>query len=48
MGLLDRALSLRGVSEIVVECRRCGTTLSRGASVCPVCGSTEIATYEFD
>jgi rubrerythrin len=45
MGLIDRALSLRPDTETIVECRRCGTTLSRGSSVCPVCESTDIAVY---
>ncbi|MFC4438847.1 MULTISPECIES: hypothetical protein [Natrialbaceae] len=30
-------------TEVHVECRRCGRTLSRDATDCPCCGSTDIA-----
>jgi len=32
-------------SEVVVECRHCGTNLSPDADQCPDCGSSEIASY---
>ncbi|MFP4591345.1 MAG: hypothetical protein ACLFM8_07780 [Halobacteriales archaeon] len=33
-------------SERFHECRDCGTTLDVPARVCPVCDSTEIASYD--
>ena len=47
MNLFGRTIFETGGS-VVVECRRCGKTLDTGATVCSVCDSTEIATYEFD
>lgn len=45
MGLIG-SLVLRDDSETVVaECRKCGTTVERGAQTCPSCGSDEIAIY---
>jgi len=45
MRLLDRVVSGRGPS-VVVECRRCGTTVDRGTVTCPVCESRDIVTHE--
>jgi rubrerythrin len=28
------------------ECRRCGTTVDCDTATCPVCGSSEIASYD--
>jgi RNA polymerase subunit RPABC4/transcription elongation factor Spt4 len=33
-------------TTLVVECRRCGTTVDRGTTTCPVCESSEIARHE--
>ncbi|SDW95172.1 hypothetical protein SAMN05443574_11074 [Haloarcula vallismortis] len=30
-----------------LECRRCGTTLETDGTTCPVCGSSNIAQYDF-
>lgn len=39
--------SIRGRSSATFhECRDCGTTLDGPTSACPVCDSTEIASYE--
>ncbi|RXK47890.1 hypothetical protein EAF64_14730 [Halorientalis pallida] len=35
-----------GGSEVVVECRHCGTTVSSKAEECPDCGGSEICRYE--
>lgn len=43
MGLLG---SGRGNHSRYFECRTCGTTVDEGTSVCPACGSAEIAEYE--
>lgn len=32
--------------DVVVECRRCGTTLDASAETCPVCDSGDVARYE--
>lgn len=32
-------------TEVVWECRQCGTNLSPGADECPDCGSDEIGRY---
>ncbi|QLG62519.1 zinc-ribbon domain-containing protein [Halorarum salinum] len=39
---------LFATDEVVHECRECGVTVEEGAEVCPNCGSTEIARYEFE
>lgn len=35
-------------ATVIHECRHCGTDFDDHRDHCPVCGSTEIATYEFD
>ncbi|MFC4541724.1 hypothetical protein ACFO5R_07265 [Halosolutus amylolyticus] len=30
---------------VVVECRRCGTSVERGARACPTCNCDDIVTY---
>jgi rubrerythrin len=45
MKLFDRVLFRREQSVVVVECRRCGTTVERGTVTCPVCDSTDIVTH---
>jgi uncharacterized OB-fold protein len=32
--------------DVVVECRRCGTTVSPATDVCPECGATAFSRYE--
>ncbi|EJN57295.1 hypothetical protein HSB1_42580 [Halogranum salarium B-1] len=32
---------------VIHECRYCGTTLDSTDDSCPVCGSTDVATYRF-
>lgn len=32
---------------VIYECRHCGTDFDEPCDQCPVCGATEIATYEF-
>lgn len=32
-------------SDVVVECRQCGTNLSPDTDECPECGSVEIGRY---
>jgi len=34
-------------TDLIIECRRCGTTLESGdVERCSECGSSEIATYQ--
>jgi len=33
-------------SQVIYECRRCGTTIDRGTECCPVCDAAEIARYD--
>jgi RNA polymerase subunit RPABC4/transcription elongation factor Spt4 len=33
-------------SELVVECRDCGANVEPETDICPICNSTEIASYE--
>jgi rubrerythrin len=48
MGLLEVIRGPEGGgSDSVYECRNCGTTVSSETDECPVCGSSEIATYRF-
>ena len=35
-------------ATVIHECRHCGTDFDEHRDHCPVCGSAEIATYEFD
>lgn len=35
-------------ATVIHECRHCGTDFDDHRDRCPVCGATEIATYEFD
>ncbi|OVE84395.1 FmdB family zinc ribbon protein [Natronolimnobius baerhuensis] len=35
-------------ATIIYECRHCGTDFDEDLDHCPVCESTEIATYTFD
>jgi ribosomal protein L37E len=47
--MIRRLTRLFGEAEIdlIVECRRCGTTLEPGdVERCSECGSSEIATYQ--
>lgn len=53
MGLLNALSRARnGGSDddpaSLYECRNCGTSVSRRASDCPVCGSAEIASYRLE
>lgn len=46
MGLIDAVVFRNDRTAVVVECRRCGTTVERGTTACPVCDSGEIVTYQ--
>jgi rubrerythrin len=35
----------RDRTEVVAECRRCGTSADRDATTCPVCDADAIVTY---
>ncbi|WP_268899173.1 hypothetical protein [Haloarcula salinisoli] len=35
-------------SEVVHECRRCGTAVSSGTDQCPHCGTDSIACYRVE
>ncbi len=37
-----------GRPDVFRECRRCGTTIEADTDDCPVCGSTDIATYQLN
>ncbi|WP_436922900.1 hypothetical protein [Halosimplex amylolyticum] len=46
--LLDGVKRLLTPSNaVVVECRRCGTSLDEGTETCPECGSEDFSRYEF-
>lgn len=45
--LLDRAFHGRDREYDLYECRMCGVSDERPLHVCPVCGSSEIATFRF-
>ena len=36
---------LRGRPEIVIECRRCGTSVAVAEGACPTCGGSGFAEY---
>lgn len=36
-----------GRTEVLYECRNCGTNLDAGETACSACGHTDIAVYEF-
>jgi rubrerythrin len=40
-------LLLESESSVVVECRRCGTNVSRRTERCPNCEGAEFSRYEF-
>lgn len=48
MPLLTPLRWLFSTDEVVHECRECGVTVDEGIELCPNCGSTEIASYEFE
>jgi RNA polymerase subunit RPABC4/transcription elongation factor Spt4 len=41
-------LASENSNPVIFECRRCGTTLDRGASTCPACDSEAIAEYAIE
>ncbi len=50
MSSLDELISVIGIGRdpteqppVHYECRRCGKTLSKRDTVCPLCGSTDVA-----
>lgn len=43
---LRQVLRRETQSQVIYECRRCGTTVDRSAESCPVCGAAEIAQYD--
>lgn len=45
-GLLSERFATDGGTTVVVECRRCGTSLDEGVDVCPYCGETETVRFE--
>lgn len=46
MSTLLSRLTWRSSTEVIVECRQCGTTVTQQTDSCPVCGADEIARYE--
>lgn len=47
-GLLLSVVGLRDSSEELHECRDCGYRVEPDVGKCPMCGSEEIAVYEFE
>ena len=46
-GGIKTVLTINGRGRtIVVECRRCGTSLDSTDEDCPYCGPTNVVTYE--
>lgn len=45
-GLFTGQSGVDGAVTVVVECRRCGTSLEEEVDVCPYCGETETARFE--
>jgi rubrerythrin len=41
-----RRILSRTTEESVVECRDCGANVEPETDICPICNSTEIASYE--
>lgn len=46
INLIGSLVGEHGSETVVTECRRCGTTVDRGAAVCSVCESDDIVRYE--
>lgn len=46
-GLLPDRPDSAGATTVVVECRRCGTSLEEGIDACPYCGDAEVVRFEF-
>lgn len=44
--MLDLLTRLIGTSELLIECRHCGTSVSPRTTACPVCQGTEFARYD--
>ncbi|WP_449289640.1 DUF7129 domain-containing putative zinc-binding protein [Natronococcus pandeyae] len=42
---VDRLLPWSTQSEVVYECRHCGTSVDKHTEACPACGSEAIAMY---
>lgn len=47
MTLLTRVRGLIG-TDVVYECRRCGTTLGSELDECSLCGTSEVVRYEIE
>jgi rRNA maturation endonuclease Nob1 len=48
MALLEFASNVIKWNSTLYECRDCGKKFSEETEECPVCGSDEIAYYEFE
>jgi ribosomal protein L37E len=48
VGLFASLVARNDAGTVVAECRRCGTTVDAGTSVCATCGSEDIVRYEID
>jgi uncharacterized OB-fold protein len=46
MSLLQRFKRRRSRPAVIVECRRCGTTVEPETTTCPTCSASDIARYE--
>jgi len=46
--MLETLRSYLGGTEVVHECRECGTAVDADAARCPSCGAAAIARYEVD
>lgn len=46
-GLFTDPAGSEGDATVVVECRRCGTSLEESVESCPYCGTTEVVRFEF-
>lgn len=46
-GLFTDRVGSDGGRTVVVECRRCGTTLEADVDNCPHCGDADVARFEF-
>ncbi len=44
---LQRSPESEPDSAVLYECRHCGSKFEESVTECPVCESTEIATYQF-